>query len=179
MREMWKYRHPFDLVLACAPFIVGLLFFSLGLFGQTAATPVDSYKDIPPHEVPHCSLRGGPGSAKCRCLGMVGDVQMAKTIACWENAGVLIARDSDGQPMMILLPDVTPGIMQCMEKVPDHCEIVAKQPWVWHYTGQNTCRTNCKPENCGCADQGCKAHGPGIYGQSEEGFSNDGVPDYE
>ena len=146
-------------------------------FGVITALGQDPYKGVPPHEVPHCSPRGGPTSAACRCLGMVGDVQVAKTVACWEDAGVLIARDEQGEPMMmILLPDLTPEVMQCMEKVPDHCEIVAKQPWYWSYTGKNTCRTSCKPEKCGCADEGCKAHGPGAYGQDEGGFTDDGVP---
>jgi len=147
---------------------VGFLASTMILFGQ------DPYEGVPPHEVPHCSPAGGLHSAPCRCLGMVNTVQITRTVKCWEDGGFLIARDNQGQPMESLLPDVPPEgeIMQCLEKVPDHCQVVAKQPWYWKYKGKNICRTSCKPERCGCQDSACKAHGPGVY----NGFSDDGVP---
>ena len=127
------------------------------------ASAQDPYQGVAPHDVPHCSPKGGKQSAPCRCLGMVGDVQAAKTAQCWEGAGVLIARDADGHPIETLLPDLTPEVSQCMAKVPDHCEVVAKAPPYWGYKGKNTCRTSCKPERCGCADEACRAHGSGVY----------------
>ena len=123
----------------------------------------DRFQGVASHDVPHCSPKGGKHSAPCRCLGMVNDVKTARSEQCWEKAGFLIPRDAKGKPLMSMLFSPTAEVMQCLGNVPDHCQVVARGPSYWSYGGKNICRTSCKPERCGCADEACKPHGAGAY----------------
>ena len=129
--------------------------------GLSKTTAKDPFADVLSHDIPHCSLKGGENSAKCSCLGMVGDVQAAEAKACYQGAILPFVL---GPNQSVELGD---PIMECLSKVPDHCEIVAyyadsARPeflrWSSYHKFKNTCRTSCEPEKCGCADSACKSH---------------------
>ena len=148
--------------LTTTPGLMALLLLPLAAIAQQN----DPWKGIDPHEVPHCSPKGGKNSARCGCLGMVGKVQSTHSESCWQQAGFPLPDDPKKRAEIIeftRLGAPSPEIMTCLEKVPDHCEVVARGAYYWAYRGKNTCRTTCKPERCGCADSACKTHGEGSY----------------
>jgi hypothetical protein len=150
-----------DMQAAARGFVAFLL-----LLAAATAQRNDPWKGVDSHDVPHCSLRGGKNSARCGCLGMVSEVQSTRGERCWQQAGFPLPDDPKMRAEIIELMRIgapSPEIMACLEKVPDHCEVVARGAYYWAYRGKNTCRTTCKPERCGCADSACKPHGQGPY----------------
>jgi hypothetical protein len=147
-----------------------LLTYILALL-QAVAPPPPPLEDLPDqHENPHCSVRGGPQSVRCGCLGMVSEIQRHKAKQCWIQAGFPGPPDFPGL-------DSTPppaDVMDCLEAIPDHCTIISHgDPWTgWNVPQppeyqnrikdrrwpQNQCSTACRPERCGCRDSACKAH---------------------
>ncbi len=171
-----------------------ILFFAvLMLFSPQLGHPQDSptvpdWSRMGPHEIPHCDIparaaRDPEHVAPCKCPGMVNRIQIVMAEACWVNAGVLIPEDPEIRKMVMAHP--TEEILECLGKVPDHCDIVAgsypRTPpldRLKDYGFDKTvykCQTYCKPERCGCADSACRSHGERqtFY---EDGFSNAGVP---
>ena len=136
--------------VAAAAVLVAIALTNL-LFGQTR----DIYEGFDPHDIPHCSPKGGPQSATCGCLGMVNDVREAQTLKCWEEAGMKNLKDIP-EELRLLAPE---SVQKCLSKVLDHCEVIARTPFQLGYDGKNTCRTSCLPNRCGCSDSACKSHG--------------------
>lgn len=148
------------------------LFCGWFLFGQQ---PPPSPPDLPDqHLNPHCSVRGGPQSVRCGCLGMVGEIQRTLAARCWRLAGFPgPPPDIPGIPS----PLAPPEVLACLGLSPDHCTIISQgDPWTsWdvpqpeEYRNrikgrrwpQNRCSTACRPERCGCRDSACRAHGDG------------------
>jgi hypothetical protein len=125
-----------------------------------------------PHLNAHCSPRGSPNSVACDCLSMVGEVQRQLAARCWADAGF------PGPPPHIPgfdPPVPPPAVMDCLGRVADHCEIIAKvDPWAywtivipewvkqWVQTKKwplNNCATRCYRTRCNCQDQRCAAEG--------------------
>jgi hypothetical protein len=134
-----------------------ILFFAIVLFclPLAMAQSVDPFEGVDSHDVPHCSPKGGPKSAQCKCLGMVSDVRREQTAGCWEAAGMKDLKDIP-EELRLLAP---PAVTECLGRVMDHCEVIARTPYQLGYEGKNTCRTACKPESCRCSDSACRAHG--------------------
>lgn len=145
--------------------LLSLLFISL----LSAQTPGPKSKEpiLPrnadPHQNPACSPSGSATSVACSCLGMVNRVQTRAAAECWKDAGVLIPEDPILREAIIRLLRINPLVMECLKKVPDHCEIIGSYPTRWglEMKDKDGCGTSCRPENCKCADSACKPH-PGM-----------------
>ena len=139
--------------------LAGVVFLALPLLFTLAAqddgpASDDPFRGMPSHQVPGCSPAGGKGSVPCRCLGMVNDIQTIKASECWAKVGL----DSSGDAPRELRLFAPEHVKKCLAAVPDHCRVVAMWPDFWGYTGDDLCRTSCKPQRCKCADSGCRSH---------------------
>lgn len=144
----------FWLLILAAAMIVGV--FVQRAFAQQ---PEDPFRNTPPHDVPHCTPTGqGQAAARCGCTGMVHEVHQAIVLHCWGKTGI------KGKPDPWLLDHPPKEVLDCMEaNHKDHCEIVAdawhhQQKWGVKFDHKKQCRTACRPDRCGCADSGCRAH---------------------
>ncbi len=167
--------------------VLVIVFVLLGYAQGQNNTSIPDWENMPSHEVPHCDIppraAKSPGTvAPCRCPGMVHNVQAVMIVDCWAVAGWLMPDDPMLRELIISTPSAE--VLECLGNVADHCSVVANNfPWTPEldrvrdlaYKSKNTCMTSCKPERCGCADEACKSHGSGAYGQSS-GTSDQGVP---
>ena len=114
-----------------------------------------------PHQNPGCSPRGSATTVACSCLGMVNRVQTDASAQCWKDAGVPIPEEPALRQAIIRLLRPNPLVMECLKRVPDHCEVIGAYPTRWglEMNHPDSCGTSCKPENCKCADSACKPHG--------------------
>ena len=134
--------------------------FALFVAAQMSAQQEETLPDRGWHQNPHCSPRGSKVSVRCGCLGMVAQVQEAVIKRCW---------GMDDPPRNVPEALIPREVLECLEREnQQHCQIVAR------YTSVNEsmfgitvkrpdheCKTSCKPENCGCSDEGnqCAKHG--------------------
>ena len=173
--------------LLCLVAIASPVWLMMAQEPQTPTPQGTNWQNTPAHQVPHCDIparaaKDSDNVAPCKCPGKVNIVQTSMAEACWVENGILIPEDAELRTLIMSNP--SDEVLECLGKVPDHCEVVAgryipNMPRLDRlrelgYTDAFKCMTACKPERCGCADSSCKPHGPTQY--QRDSTDDNGMP---